>query len=101
MSDSTSDTSSNAPDLLSLDDIVRQSHVDAVWIAELVEYGVLEPHGRTETEWQFEAVTIVRIAKAKRLQRDLALNPPGIAMVLDLLDQIDALRAQLRTRTMG
>jgi len=29
------------------------------------------------------------------LQQDLDINPAGVALVLDLLDQIDALHAQL------
>jgi chaperone modulatory protein CbpM len=69
--------------------------VDANWIAELVGHGVIEPIGQDKSDWRFTSLTIVRVAKAKRLERDLNLNPPGIAIVLDLLDEIDDLRGQL------
>ena len=78
-----------------VDELCLACKVDAAWIAELVEQGVIEPVGRDGAEWRFTSVTIVRIAKAKRLQRDLDLNPSGVAIVLDLLDEIDGLRAQL------
>lgn len=84
--------------LLTLEELCRRSHVDAAWVTELVDYGVIDAHGRSHAEWHFAAVTIVTVAKAKRLQRDLSLNPPGIAAVLDLLEQIEDLKAQLRTR---
>jgi chaperone modulatory protein CbpM len=56
---------------------------------------VIEPVGQVSADWRFTSLSIVRIAKAKRLERDLNLNPPSLAVVLDLLDEIDDLRAQL------
>ena len=71
-------------------------NVDADWVIELVEHGVVEPVGVDRTQWRFASISVVRVAKAKRLQRDLSINPPGVALALDLLDQIDDLRARLR-----
>jgi chaperone modulatory protein CbpM len=81
--------------LCTVDELCLACNVDANWITELVEHGVIEPIGRVSADWRFTSRTIVRIAKAKRLERDLDLNPPGLAIVLDLLDEIDHLRAQL------
>jgi chaperone modulatory protein CbpM len=94
--------SENTPEIagnsaaLSLDDLCLSCNVDADWVVELVEHGVVEPVGVDRTQWRFASVSVVRIAKAKRLQRDLLINPPGVALALDLLDQIDDLRARLR-----
>ena len=52
--------------------------------------------GSCGSDWKFTSLTIVRVAKARRLERDLDLNLPGLAVVLDLLDQIDDLRVQLK-----
>jgi chaperone modulatory protein CbpM len=41
-------------------------------------------------------VSLVRIRIARRLQADLDLNLPGIALALDLLEELAQLRAQLR-----
>ena len=93
--------SENTPEIagnsapLSLDDLCLSCNVDADWVIELVEHGVVEPVGVDRTQWRFASIS-VRVAKAKRLQRDLSINPPGVALALDLLDQIDDLRARLR-----
>ena len=79
-----------------VDELCLACNVDADWIAELVEHGVIEPIGQVHAEWRFTNLAVVRIAKAKRLQRDLELNPPALGVVLDLLDEINDLRAQLK-----
>jgi MerR family transcriptional regulator/heat shock protein HspR len=37
----------------------------------------------------------LRVAKVVRLQRDLGVNQEGAAVILELLDRIDALERQL------
>ena len=76
---------------LSLHELCRFCHAEEKWVVELVSYGVLDPAGGSPTEWRFEGANILRAKKAKRLQRDLGINIAGIAMVLDLLDERDAL----------
>lgn len=66
--------------------------VQITQIVALVEEGVLEPAGRTPGEWRFSGLSLVRARRALRLQRDFELNAPAAALVLELLDQIDALR---------
>jgi chaperone modulatory protein CbpM len=39
----------------------------------------------------------MRSRKALRLQRDLEINIPGLAVTLDLLDEVDSLRAQVHS----
>ena len=85
----------DAATLCTVDELCLACNVDANWIAELVVHGVIEPIGQASADWRFTSLTILRIAKARRLERDLNLNPPGVAIVLDLLDEIDDLRAQL------
>lgn len=84
---------------LTFDELCARCAVEREWIIELVEHGALDPAGATASEWSFAEVSVLRVAKARRLSTDLDINPPGIAMVLDLLDEIDRLRAQLRRAT--
>lgn len=92
----------DAPELVSsgssytLSELCISCKVDADWIATLVEYGAIEPTGQRQSEWQFSSLAVVRVARARRLERDLSLNPSGIALALDLLDEIEELRARLR-----
>ena len=94
----------DAAAICSVEELCLACNVDAEWIAELVEHGAIEPFGQTRSEWQFASLSVVRVAKAKRLERDLELNSAGVALVLDLLDEIDNLRSRLsaaqRTATM-
>ena len=96
------ETPAVAPDVaedtavFTLQELCISCDVNADWVAALVEQGAVEPLGRSRQDWHFATLSIVRVAKAKRLERDLGLNLPGIALALDLLDQLDAMRAQIR-----
>lgn len=79
-------------DLCTLDDLSAACSADADWIAALVDHGVIETIGQDKEHWRFTRLAIVRVAKAKRLTRDFSLSPPGVALVLDLLDEIEQLR---------
>lgn len=81
--------------IYSLDELSNACDVEATWVVDLVEHGIIEPRGSSVSEWRFSSLSIVRLAKAKRLDRDLGINPAGIALVLDLLGEIDRLKARL------
>jgi chaperone modulatory protein CbpM len=82
---------------VTLSDLTRSCRVHAEWVMELVEEGVIEPLGPGGPQWRFAATSVVRVQKAQRLQRDLGVNLPGIALALELLDRIEALEARLRS----
>ena len=62
------------------------------WVLE----GVLDPTGDTPQTWRFGGDSLRRAQLALRLSRDLEINPPGVALAIDLLDEIATLRARLR-----
>jgi chaperone modulatory protein CbpM len=66
-----------------------------VWVLE----GVLEPRGQQPQEWRFGGAALQRARLALRLTRDLEINPAGVALALDLLDEIAALETQLKRRS--
>ncbi len=63
-----------------------------VWVVE----GVLEPVGDSPQQWQFKGPALRRARLALSLTRELEINPPGVALALDLLDEIAALTSRLR-----
>jgi chaperone modulatory protein CbpM len=81
---------------LSLNDLCRACSRSAEWVIELVEEGALEPIGQEQSVWRFTGSSLRRAQTAMRLQRDLGINLAGIALALDLLDEIETMRAQLR-----
>jgi len=80
---------------LSLNDLCHACSQHEEWVIELVEEGVLEPIGSDHKEWKFPAASLQRARAAMRLQRDLSVNLTGIALALDLMDEIERLRARL------
>jgi chaperone modulatory protein CbpM len=83
----------------SLEELSDACNVETAWVAELVEHGIIEARGAIVSEWRFSSVSVVRLAKAKRFDRDLGVNPAGIAVVFDLLGEIDRLKARLNVLT--
>ena len=81
---------------LTLDDLCVACAVHAERIVELVEEGVLEPAEREPGSWRFGGASLRRARVALRLQRDLEINLAGVALALELLDEIASLRARLR-----
>ncbi len=62
-----------------------------VWVLE----GVLEPVGQGPHDWCFAGGALRRARLATRLARDLEVNAAGVALALDLLDEIAELRSRL------
>ncbi len=78
---------------LTLRDLCFDCHISAEYVIELVEFGILRPRrGRAPSEWVFAGSDLVRIKKAERLRRDLDVNLPGVALSLDLLEEVRELR---------
>lgn len=66
------------------------------WIVELVEEGVLRPGGRDQTSWRFSGSCLLKARTATRLHHDLQINLSGVALALELLAEIDAMRQRLQ-----
>jgi chaperone modulatory protein CbpM len=80
----------------SLPELSRACGVEVAVLESLVREGVLTPLGEDPAQWSFEGAVLPRARAATRLLRGLELNASGTALVLELLDEIDSLRAQLR-----
>lgn len=86
---------------VTLAELSRICRVRTEWVKELVDEGVVEPLPVHRTQWRFAATSIVRVQKADRLQRDLGVNLAGTALILDLLEKIEALETRLRGVAQG
>jgi chaperone modulatory protein CbpM len=80
---------------LTLDDLCRACAAQSELIVDLVHEGVLAPLGVAPEVWRFTGVHLHRATVAVRLQRDLGVNPAGAALALELMDELESLRAQL------
>jgi chaperone modulatory protein CbpM len=80
---------------LTLAEVCRACAVHAEYIIELVEEGVLLPVGSEPVSWRFTGIHMHRATVSLRLQRDLGINLAGVALALQLLDEVEALRARI------
>lgn len=85
---------------LTLAEICRACAAQDDMIVALVHEGVLAPLGdsvnKPPEQWHFSGVHLHRARVALRLQDDLGVNLAGAALALELLDELDSLRARLR-----
>ena len=63
---------------------------------EIVGLGVVEPREIQETTWVFDDHAAIVVQRAVRLRHELALDWPGIAVALTLMDDIAHLKQENR-----
>ncbi len=80
---------------ITLSEICYSCSQKTEWVIELVEEGILDPVDGEQAQWRFSAGNLQKAQTAMRLQRDLGVNLAGVALALDLLQEIELLWAQL------
>lgn len=78
-------------------EVCEREGCHAEFVIKLVNYGVIapveeSPHVR---QWRFDLQTLARLHRAQRLQRDLKMNVPGLALSLELLDEVQEMRRKV------
>ena len=86
------------PIRLDLDTVAERSGLHPVLIRKLVALGLLDCTSDANGQLWFAPSTMASLARIQRLRSQLSLNYAAIGLVLDLLDRIDALEAQVRSR---
>lgn len=81
---------------MSLRRLCRLSGARPALVAQLVEHGVVEVRGTRPIRWTFDEAALARALRALRMQRDLGLNTAGVALAMELSDEVRRLRSQLR-----
>jgi len=69
------------------------------YLVDLIALGIINAEGDHPSHWLFSYSAVLRINKAMRLQRDFALDQQGLALALELLDEIERLRIQVARLT--
>lgn len=91
----------DAGQLLNLAELSRTCGMSSAELHELVEYGALSPLNAGQPEPRFPAQYIPRLRTAVKLRRDYDLELFTVAILLDYLDRIETLEAQLRSSRAG
>lgn len=81
-------------ELFSIEEIALRCEVQPAYVERLVRHGVIEP--LPGHAGRFAPEVTLSVQKVVRLQRDLEVNLEGAALILELLDRIEALERRLR-----
>jgi len=84
-----------------LRELCERCAINAETVVSFVEFGIVTPEGPSMAQWRFSVQSLSRLNRALRLQRDLEVNLPGLALALDLLDRIENLEQQMESLNKG
>ncbi|MCP4466396.1 MAG: chaperone modulatory protein CbpM [Halieaceae bacterium] len=79
---------------LSLIEVCQSVSMSSEVVVEIVEQGIVEPRGSSPGEWVFDARMVSVVRRACRLHSDLDIDWSGIGLAIELLDQLEQLRAE-------
>lgn len=83
-------------ELVTLQELSELCNISADLIEVLIKEGIIEPLSGTSQDYLFGTDELQRVKMVVRLQRDLQVNLEGVALVLDLLDEVKELRARMQ-----
>jgi chaperone modulatory protein CbpM len=81
---------------LTLDQVAAACSVDPDWLLRHLEEGLFPQARGVAGVWRFSGAALLRARRMYRLERDFDAVPEMAALVADLLEEMDALRARLR-----
>ena len=81
---------------LTLEQVAAACAVDAEWLLAHLDEGLFPQAESAAGVWRFSASTIRRARRMRQFERDFDAAPELAALIADLLDEADALRARLR-----
>jgi chaperone modulatory protein CbpM len=79
---------------LTLEELACAGAVSPDWLLHHVEGGFIDVAGAGVSEWRFSSRTLRRVRRMHALERDFDAAPELAALVADLLEEMDALRAR-------
>ena len=80
---------------LELDEFARACGVEVAFVRVLVDEGLVQSPPEAPA-WRFGGTELARVRRIRRLQRDFDASLASVAVMLDLLDEIDRLRTALQ-----
>jgi chaperone modulatory protein CbpM len=76
-------------------EVCHKYHIPEELLIELIEQGLFTHQSMNIKQITLSQKELKKIEKAFRLHRDLEINLPGVALALELLDEIEKMRHEL------
>mgnify|MGYP001201233618 CR=1 FL=1 len=81
---------------LTVEQVAAACPVEPAWLLRHLEEGLF-PHARSVAGvWRFSGAALLRARRMRQLERDFDAVPELAALMADLMEEADALRARLR-----
>ncbi len=81
---------------LTLEQLCAAAALGRDWLIRHVEEGLIPATGTAVAEWRFTTVHITRARRMREIERAYDAAPELAALVADMLEEMDELRARLR-----
>ena len=81
---------------LTLEQVAAACAVEPQWLLRHIDEGLF-PHAQSAAGvWRFSAVGLMRARRMRQFERDFGAVPELAALIADLLEELDELRARLQ-----
>lgn len=81
---------------LTVEEVCCRYHIPKALLLDLIEYGVFNNTTTQIDQIIFDGKALKTMEAAFRLHKDLDINLPGVALALELLEEMDNMRCELR-----
>lgn len=83
-------------DYLTLEELCSACALERDWLVVRVHEGLIIAEGDSDNDWRFTTTTLARVRRMREIERTYDAAPELAALVADMLEEMDALRARLR-----
>lgn len=80
---------------LTLEQVAAACAVEPEWLLNHIEAGFLPQAQSVSGVWRFSGAALLRARRMRMMERDFEAVPELAALVADMLEEMDALRARL------
>lgn len=84
-----------------LEELCSAGALEPDWLLRHIAEGLFPAPEGPRAEWRFTVISLARARRMRQIERDFDAVPELAALVADLLEEMDALRARLRREGLG
>jgi chaperone modulatory protein CbpM len=86
---------------LTLEQVAAACPVEPDWLERHLAEGYFPQAFGLQGVWRFSGASLLRARRMRRIEQDFDAVPEMAALVADLLEEVDSLRARLRRAGLG
>jgi len=87
---------SETVEFFTLEQLCTVCALEREWLVVRVREGLIAAEGASESEWRFALAAVARARRMRDIEHTYEAAPELAALVADMLEELDALRARVR-----